>query len=194
MLSGSVSNDSILCQTRRLADKVSSKLWNAATSDLHSICFANGDRSWLVDLSRLELPTSRLSGVRSNLLSYRSIYKIKWQGLQDLNPWHPVLETDVLPTELNPYLNLSIKKEIYLVPRGGIEPPTRGFSVPCSTDWAIWAYGGEGGIWTLASLLKGSTPLAGEPLQPLEYFSKKSYWLFYLAERKGFEPLWAVRL
>ena len=35
MLSGSVSNDSILCQTRRLADK--SKIWNAATSDLPSI-------------------------------------------------------------------------------------------------------------------------------------------------------------
>ena len=28
---------------------------------------------------------------------------------------------------------------IMVVPRGGIEPPTRGFSVPCSTDWAIWA-------------------------------------------------------
>ena len=28
-----------------------------------------------------------------------------------------------------------------MVPRGGIEPPTRGFSVPCSTDWAIWAFG-----------------------------------------------------
>ena len=26
-----------------------------------------------------------------------------------------------------------------LVPRGGIEPPTRGFSVLCSTDWAIEA-------------------------------------------------------
>ena len=26
-----------------------------------------------------------------------------------------------------------------LVPRDGIEPSTRGFSVPCSTDWAIWA-------------------------------------------------------
>ena len=52
----------------------------------------------MVDLSRLELPTSRLSGVRSNHLSYRSI----WQGRQDLNPRHPVLETDVLPTELLP--------------------------------------------------------------------------------------------
>ena len=26
-----------------------------------------------------------------------------WQGLEDLNPRHSVLETDVLPTELNPY-------------------------------------------------------------------------------------------
>ena len=32
------------------------------------------DLSDVVDLGRLELPTSRLSGVRSNLLSYRSIY------------------------------------------------------------------------------------------------------------------------
>ena len=28
-----------------------------------------------------------------------------WQGLEDLNPRHSVLETDVLPTELNPYNN-----------------------------------------------------------------------------------------
>ena len=26
-----------------------------------------------------------------------------------------------------------------MVPRAGIEPATRGFSVLCSTDWAIWA-------------------------------------------------------
>lgn len=25
-------------------------------------------------------------------------------------------------------------RETYMVPRGGIEPPTRGFSIPCSTD------------------------------------------------------------
>ena len=40
----------------------------------------------MVDLSRLELPTSRLSGVRSNLLSYRSIYKIKMAGVTGLEP------------------------------------------------------------------------------------------------------------
>ncbi len=27
-----------------------------------------------------------------------------------------------------------------IMPGGGIEPPTRGFSVPCSTDWAIRAF------------------------------------------------------
>ena len=27
----------------------------------------------------------------------------------------------------------------FMVPRGGIEPSTRGFSVLCSTDWATWA-------------------------------------------------------
>ena len=29
--------------------------------------------------------------------------------------------------------------EYGMVPRDGIEPSTRGFSVLCSTDWAIWA-------------------------------------------------------
>ena len=29
--------------------------------------------------------------------------RIFWQGLEDLNPRHSVLETDVLPTELNPF-------------------------------------------------------------------------------------------
>ena len=27
-----------------------------------------------------------------------------------------------------------------MVPRGRIELPTQGFSVLCSTDWAIWAF------------------------------------------------------
>ena len=34
-----------------------------------------------------------------------------------------------------------------------------------------FAFGGEGGIWTLARF-NTSTPLAGEPLRPLGYFSK----------------------
>ena len=35
---------------------------------------------------------------------------------------------------------LSYTSELNLVPRGGIEPPTQGFSVPCSTYWATEAY------------------------------------------------------
>ena len=34
------------------------------------------------------------------------------------------------------------------MPRAGIEPATRGFSVLCSTDWAIWAHGSGNRIWT----------------------------------------------
>ena len=39
------------------------------------------------------------------------------------------------------------------MPRAGIEPATRGFSVLCSTNWAIWAYtlfsvSSGGRIWT----------------------------------------------
>ena len=30
----------------------------------------------------------------------------RWQGQKDLNPRHSVLETDALPTELYPYMNL----------------------------------------------------------------------------------------
>ena len=32
-----------------------------------------------------------------------------------------------------------LKKIIEMVPRGRIELPTQGFSVLCSTNWAIWA-------------------------------------------------------
>ena len=32
-----------------------------------------------------------------------TLFSLFWQGLEDLNPRHSVLETDVLPTELNPY-------------------------------------------------------------------------------------------
>ena len=34
---------------------------------------------------------------------------------------------------------ISLSKNLSLVPRAGIEPATRRFSVYCSTDWAIWA-------------------------------------------------------
>ena len=40
----------------------------------------------LVGLSGLEPPASRLSGVRSNQLSYTPTYKIKWRRGWDSNP------------------------------------------------------------------------------------------------------------
>ena len=73
----------------------------------------------MVDLSRLELPTSRLSGVRSNHLSYRSILA----GETGLEPATSGFGDRRSTTELIP-----------LVPRAGIEPATQGFSVLCSTD------------------------------------------------------------
>lgn len=42
-------------------------------------------------------------GVAARCLSHLATEA--WQGLQDSNSWHSVLETDVLPTELNPCEN-----------------------------------------------------------------------------------------
>ena len=37
---------------------------------------------------------------------------------------------------------------VFLVAPAGIEPATQGFSVLCSTDWAMKPNGGSNGIWT----------------------------------------------
>ena len=43
------------------------------------------------------------------------------------------------------FLTSREQKENKKMPRAGIEPATRGFSVLCSTNWAIWAFG----LWTV---------------------------------------------
>ena len=48
-----------------------------------------------------------------------------WSGLRGSNPPPSPWQGDALPNELNPH---------FLVPPVGIEPTTRGFSVPCSTN------------------------------------------------------------
>ena len=53
----------------------------------------------MVGLSGLEPPTSRLSGVRSNQLSYRPIY---FTGAVGIEPTLEVLETSVLPLNYAP--------------------------------------------------------------------------------------------
>ena len=51
-------------------------------------------------------------------------YGAIWSGRRDSNPRHSPWQGDTLP--------LSHSRK--LVPQSGIEPPTQGFSVPCSTD------------------------------------------------------------
>ena len=71
----------------------------------------------LVGLSGLEPPTSRLSGARSNLLSYKPIFpgvlrfltltsffsEKCWWRWWDSNPWPPACRAGALPTELHPH-------------------------------------------------------------------------------------------
>ena len=52
----------------------------------------------LVGLDGLEPSTSRLSGARSNHLSYRP-----WWRWWDSNPWPPACRAGALPTELHPH-------------------------------------------------------------------------------------------
>ena len=52
-----------------------------------------------------------------------------WSGLRGSNPPPQPWQGCALPNELNPHM----------VPPIGIEPTTRGFSVPCSTNWATEA-------------------------------------------------------
>ena len=62
-----------------------------------------------------------------------------------------------------------------MVPRRGIEPRTQGFSVPCSTDWAIWAYmAGATGLEPATSGVTGqrSNQLSYTPTGCLEYINQ----------------------
>ena len=61
----------------------------------------------LVGSSRFELPTSRLSGARSNHLSYEPIVLSRfWWRWRDSNPRPPACKAGALPTELHPHIAL----------------------------------------------------------------------------------------
>ena len=62
----------------------------------------------------------------------RLLLSYVWSGWRDSNPQLSAWEADALPIELHPLG--------FMVVRDGIEPPTRGFSVLCSTNWATEPY------------------------------------------------------
>ena len=62
-----------------------------------------------------------------------SLIKFFWSWWLESNPQPADYKSAALPIELHQRIPIG------LVPRGGIEPPTRGFSVLCSTDWATEA-------------------------------------------------------
>ena len=146
----------------------------------------------MVGLDGLEPSTSRLSGVRSNHLSYKPLTgTFLWPagtfplergvcppsliGAAGFEPAALWSQTRCATKLRYAPLFLSIK-----FGRGwGNRTPTNGFGDHCHATWPIpyilcilklHKNGGEGGIWTLASVSR-TTPLAGEPLRPLEYFS-----------------------
>ncbi len=63
-------------------------------------------------------------------LSYAGKYitTVIWLGYQDSNLGMPIPKTGALPLGDTPAI------EVGVVARDGIEPPTRGFSIPCSTN------------------------------------------------------------
>ena len=52
------------------------------------------------------------------------LWRREWSGRRGSNPLPPPWQGGALPNELLPQM----------VPQSGIEPPTQGFSVPCSTN------------------------------------------------------------
>ena len=103
--------------------------------------------SYLVGMSGLEPPTPTLSGWCSNRLSYIPIMwtmsHIKllyvWKIKQHRNNIGGDKEIRTLDFHLGKVALYHWVIPAYLVPWGGIEPPTRGFSVLCSANWATKA-------------------------------------------------------
>ena len=82
--------------------------------------------------SGIEPPTSRLSGVRSNHLSYAPKqmlgYNIQIKRVTRIELATTAWKAVVLP------LNYTRIKNIKLMARDGIEPPTHGATIHCSTN------------------------------------------------------------
>ena len=96
--------------------------------------------------SGLEPPTSRLSGVRSNHLSYAPKLKTWYKEQSSKRVTRIELATTAWKAVVLP-LNYTRINTINKMARDGIEPPTHGASIHCSTNWATEPYCGSR-IWT----------------------------------------------
>ena len=64
--------------------------------------------------------------------SYKKLFYVTWEENKNLKLKNIKLRLKTIKKK-------STRLGTLMVPRAGIEPATRGFSVLCSTDWAIWA-------------------------------------------------------
>ena len=71
----------------------------------------------VVGLNGFEPSTSRLSGVRSNHLSYKPMYKesISWWRWGESNSWPSACKADALPAELHPHSGFHALKVLILL-------------------------------------------------------------------------------
>ena len=119
-------------------------------------------------LSGLEPPTSRLSGVRSNQLSYKPIFQklkaFEWRW-RDSNSRPPACKAGALPTELHPHLiwrppTLPHRLQCSTIGRLGLNRRVRDGNgcVPQAhrhqkfRDTKVSAQSREKGCWKLASI------------------------------------------
>ena len=129
-----------------------------------------------------------------------------WSRLSESNQQPADYKSAALPVELSRHM----------VPRGGLEPPTRGFSVPCSTNWATeaknWRSGRDSNprplawqasvltIWTTgpqklqlvwwAFTDSNRGPIGYEPTALTNWAKGPHIWIWckVLVGAKGFEP------
>ena len=89
---------------------------------------------YLVGRDGFEPSKTESADLQSAPIGRSGTYPNNKNGAGDRNRTNNLLITNQLLCQLS-YTSILINIYChYMVPRGGIEPPTRGFSVPCSTD------------------------------------------------------------